>query len=132
MVDIKKCGKCQVEYSTSNFYKHAGRYDGLNQSCKTCHNVAMVQRAKKKRKERHKLLAELKNVPCAACGMQYPAYAMQFHHVDPSTKSNDVSQMLAGGLSILLEEVAKCVVVCANCHLGIERGFINFEETDGE
>lgn len=54
--------------------------------------------------------------PCADCGLQYPYYVMQFDHCR-GTKSGDVSKLgNFGTLDALKEEIAKCEVVCANCH----------------
>lgn len=50
-----------------------------------------------------------------ACGEKHPA-ALDFHHVEG--KRLGISQMLRGGYSFetVIAEVAKCVVMCANCH----------------
>ncbi len=54
-----------------------------------------------------------KDVPCADCGNKYPPVCMDFDHLEDKTFS-------IGGSSrseeSLLEEIAKCDVVCANCH----------------
>lgn len=68
------------------------------------------------------MVDKLKDTPCACCNKRYPAYAMQFHHIDPTTKYKDVAQLMVGKLDVLMNEIAKCVIVCANCHLGLERG----------
>jgi hypothetical protein len=55
--------------------------------------------------------------PCA-CGESDPA-ALDFHHKDPEQKYLHVGRMLSvGGWSwkTIKKEIAKCVVVCANCH----------------
>lgn len=72
----------------------------------------------RKRWERHSaLLRQLRDVPCADCGGRFPWYAMQFDHRDPSTKLGNVPQMAARvSLERLLDEVAKCDIVCTNCH----------------
>lgn len=127
---MKVCDSCKIEKDVSEFYKHRNRPDGLNQSCKVCHSKRMVELNKKKRAKRISLVEEFKKVPCACCGLEFGTYAMQFHHTDPSTKVNEVSQMLMGKLEDLLNEISKCVVVCANCHLGIERGVLNIGEKD--
>lgn len=43
---------------------------------------------------------------------------LEFHHTDPSKKDFNLSLMRAGGYSKkrILEEINKCVVLCANCH----------------
>ena len=55
--------------------------------------------------------------PCK-CGESHPA-ALQFHHRNPAEKTIEVSAVLRRGWSIkkLDEEIAKCDVICANCHL---------------
>ncbi|MDP9204896.1 MAG: hypothetical protein M3P12_05460 [Gemmatimonadota bacterium] len=64
-----------------------------------------------------KLLEELRNVPCADCGVSYPSYVMQFDHRDPSQKNYTVTRMIGrAGRAKILEEAAKCDIVCANCH----------------
>lgn len=61
---------------------------------------------------------DAKSKPCKDCGTQYPPYVMQFDHVR-GEKFFDVA-MAAGRLRVgyekLKAEIAKCDVVCANCH----------------
>jgi hypothetical protein len=64
------------------------------------------------------LLRDLRRVPCADCGERFKPYQMDFDHRDPSAKSFRVT---TGGAMLmstarLMAEVAKCDVVCANCH----------------
>ena len=53
---------------------------------------------------------------CSKCGQNHPA-ALDFHHVfkDPSNKK--VNRLTAHGMyAAALQEIKKCVVLCANCH----------------
>jgi hypothetical protein len=69
------------------------------------------------RKVQSELLADLRAVPCYDCGRTFPNFVMQFDHRDPSEKRYVVSQMIGrAGTSTILAEVAKCDVVCSNCH----------------
>jgi hypothetical protein len=53
---------------------------------------------------------------CVKCGFNHPA-ALDFHHEDPSTKTDSVNQLVSDGrFKAAMEEVKKCVVLCANCH----------------
>jgi hypothetical protein len=53
---------------------------------------------------------------CTQCGFNHPA-ALDFHHVDPSEKENLVSKLVSQGcFAAAMEEVQKCIVLCANCH----------------
>jgi len=57
-----------------------------------------------------------KTLKCNRCGFSHPA-ALQFHHTDPSTKEASVSAVAKSwSLKRLQEEIAKCEVLCANCH----------------
>ena len=48
---------------------------------------------------------------------KFPVEAMDFDHIDPTTKIDKVSAMVyKGSLPLLLAEIAKCELVCSNCH----------------
>jgi hypothetical protein len=62
-------------------------------------------------------LRELKNVPCTDCGQRFPSCAMDFDHRDGSDKLANVSSALKRwSWPRLLAEIAKCDIICANCH----------------
>jgi 5-methylcytosine-specific restriction endonuclease McrA len=54
---------------------------------------------------------------CLSCGFSNPI-ALQFHHINPSTKEFDLSHAHLTGRSIknIQKEIDKCIVLCANCH----------------
>ena len=57
-----------------------------------------------------------RTLKCTQCGFDHPA-ALDFHHVDPSEKENLVSKLVSQGcFAAAMEEVKKCIVLCANCH----------------
>jgi hypothetical protein len=63
------------------------------------------------------LLDALRDVPCADCARRFPPCAMDFDHRDPDTKRQAVTRMIGrAGTERILAEVAKCDIVCANCH----------------
>jgi hypothetical protein len=55
---------------------------------------------------------------CARCGERTPE-CLEFHHVAPEAKDVEVSRLVANGASRkrILAEIARCEVLCANCHL---------------
>ena len=61
------------------------------------------------------MVIEAKAKPCMDCGQVFPAYVMDFDHRDG--KKSEIS-VLVNALSVrrLVAEIAKCDVVCANCH----------------
>lgn len=57
----------------------------------------------------------LKTGPSVDCGGHSPPEAMDFDHIR-GEKLKSVSLMLNHSLDAILEEIAKCELVCANCH----------------
>jgi 5-methylcytosine-specific restriction endonuclease McrA len=55
--------------------------------------------------------------PCTDCGGRYPTIVMDLDHVR-FPKRSDVANLVRAAVSIrtLKAELAKCEVVCANCH----------------
>jgi hypothetical protein len=60
-------------------------------------------------------LEESKNRPCMDCHKNYPAYVMDLDHVR-GEKLTAVGHIGPCSLKKLLDEIAKCDVVCSNCH----------------
>ncbi len=57
-----------------------------------------------------------KTLACEVCGENHPA-CLDFHHRDPREKKFSVSTRRdRPSMSALLAEIAKCRVLCANCH----------------
>ena len=53
--------------------------------------------------------------PCTDCGVSYPYYVMQFDHL--ADKELTPSRLVTyGSLAKMRRELAKCELVCANCH----------------
>lgn len=65
-----------------------------------------------------KLIQEAKKSPCTDCGIEYPYYVMDFDHRDGEKKFTNPSNMnrLGWGEQKIIDELAKCDIVCANCH----------------
>ena len=60
---------------------------------------------------------------CRLCGYDRCVAALQFHHLDPTTKSFGLgSRGLSHSIERLREEAAKCVLLCGNCHVEVEAG----------
>jgi hypothetical protein len=54
--------------------------------------------------------------PCTDCGVQYNPWVMEYDHRDPSDKKFSLSRGTVHNENMILEEISKCDVVCANCH----------------
>lgn len=77
----------------------------------------------RERADRHrKLIAELKlSKGCVDCGYNKNAYALEFDHRENSGipytgRSKTVASMMYNSWQKILDEIAKCDVVCSNCH----------------
>lgn len=71
----------------------------------------------KKRKLLGDWLAEIRSVPCKACGNSFHFSGMDFHHIDESSKSFSIQTNAANySKEKLQEEIDKCIILCATCH----------------
>jgi len=54
---------------------------------------------------------------CSICGYNKCNAALDFHHIDTATKGEvSLSSLLSCLSERLVDEIEKCMVVCANCH----------------
>lgn len=65
-----------------------------------------------------RLMVSLKDAPCADCGGRFDTCCMDFDHRAGTQKLHNVGSMFAHhySLQLILAEIAKCDLVCANCH----------------
>lgn len=77
--------------------------------------VARVKRAIAKRLENVNRIKLEQG--CRQCGYRRCAEALVFHHPDEN-KEGSISYIIRRGWSEkrLMDEIAKCVILCANCH----------------
>ena len=116
---------------TASLLEEASKCDVV---CANCHRVRTWKRHPARRpavpgrsryldrkrdnwRKHARLLDAIRDVACMDCGRWFPPCAMDFDHRDASTKRSGVTRMIGrAGTSRILEEVAKCDIVCANCH----------------
>ncbi len=97
-------------------------YDERNRAARRRHyekNKAVYQQRARDRDERLRQISiEARQVPCFDCGVHYPYYVMDFDHRGDQPKVDGLNQMVRKGVGEqkLRDEMAKCDVVCANCH----------------
>ena len=67
--------------------------------------------------ERRKWINGFKADPCNRCKKCFHPVCMDFHHIDPTTKEFEIgSNSFRCSRERTLKEMAKCVLLCANCH----------------
>jgi hypothetical protein len=128
--ELRRCGGCKDLKPVEQFAwrrKARGQRDNLCRRCRSAYgrehylanreryvrNAAVLRR--KVRLERTRWLIEFfRGNPCVDCGESDPV-VLEFDHL--GEKSFDVGQGLADrNWQSVLDEIAKCQVVCANCH----------------
>ncbi|MBV8762243.1 MAG: hypothetical protein JO257_33435 [Deltaproteobacteria bacterium] len=80
--------------------------------------AAVRPHRERRRRELAAWFFELKSkLVCARCGEDHPA-CLVFHHTDPRAKEIEISEAMrrSYGRKRILAELAKCEVLCANCH----------------
>lgn len=75
------------------------------------------ERSQRARRRRYDQIRELKeSSPCSDCGAYFPYWVMHYDHIGDD-KIMDISRMLTRtSWAKIEEEIAKCELVCANCH----------------
>ena len=75
---------------------------------------------RRKHRKNEEALRILKSEPCTDCKRKFPHYVMEFDHVPERGKKRGTIATLVGASSLeapsVKEELAKCDLVCANCH----------------
>jgi 5-methylcytosine-specific restriction endonuclease McrA len=64
---------------------------------------------------------------CRGCGFDAPVDALEFHHLDPTAKEFGISvDGVPRSWARVEAELAKCVLLCANCHRETHAGLRSF------
>ena len=126
---MKKCNKCKVTKELTEFYFRLGKSGNKKYSyiCKACHKNKMQKnytdniefykdRAKKARQKMREFVIQQKDFPCKDCGVKYPHYVMDFDRLGNEEKSFNVGTWRNQSKQDVMNEIAKCDLVCSNCH----------------
>lgn len=101
--------------------------------CCACHRIRSHARRPEpttpKLVKYHEWLAPKKALPCSDCGRALAPEAMDFDHINED-KTAGVASMWSWGRQKVEAELAKCELVCANCHR--ERTVSRLRSTKGE
>lgn len=129
---MKRCPQCGQTKPLADFNKNRSRPDGHQNVCRGCQNTRDLLDYHHKPGRREAIAATrthpgreevaawyrgLKDMqPCADCGVRYPYYVMQWDHL--GGKEFTIAQAFNRQWSRarIEAEIAKCELVCANCH----------------
>lgn len=111
--EISKILNCSK--ATVNYYLTEGGKDKV------------LKRQQKTRPDRRNTLRkkyrDFLNGSCCKCGYSKCIDALHFHHLDPKTKKFTITDAVHGRVRAteeeIYEEIAKCILICANCHAEI-------------
>jgi len=117
---FKNCKKHgQVEHEINKIVNKKIYY-----KCKMCKNY----RQSDLRKNGKLKLVEISGGQCEICQYDKCHSALEFHHINPLTKTLEFSRIgREGKFENYIEELHKCIMVCANCHREIHEGLIAIE-----
>lgn len=62
---------------------------------------------------------------CQICGYNRCSSALEFHHLDPTTKERNLSKNWPYSWERFKEELKKCILLCSNCHREVHLGIID-------
>ena len=114
--------KFGVSTKTVKKYTEKKRFTYESDDEKRKSNYKRVKSFRNRTKEK---AVEYKGGKCVICGYNRCSSALDFHHIDPSSKDFVISQYSNRSWDIVVNELDKCILVCSNCHREIHAGFIN-------
>lgn len=129
---MKHCPRCRETKPFAEFHRNFKWKDGYQVYCKSCRktydheyyerthqrsNETRRERRRAHQRERNEWLRSLKMRPCADCGSSFAPEAMEWDHLPGEIKLGEISTALRHrSEQVILDEIAKCELVCANCH----------------
>jgi hypothetical protein len=92
--------------------------------CSNCHREYHfnISQSKDERRITKKILLDYKGNKCEKCGYNKCQSGLTFHHLDPSKKDFNFSEISVRAKSLqdlndnIIKELDKCSLLCANCH----------------
>lgn len=123
---MKHCPKCKRDLPVEEFRPNKTRADGLNGNCNGCRKTYMREhyarnkvyykkKARTHSKATQELITSLKQGPCKDCKQKFHPWQMDFDHID-GVKEFNLGFGRYKGKAKIIAEIAKCELVCANCH----------------
>lgn len=122
----RRCRRCGDDKPLSEFHRWHDDYQWWCKPCRKAYAAAHYQRNKAKRQAQNKrrqaefmawYIGLKAGKPCADCGSVFHPAAMHWDHLPNQPKIADLSFLARrGSRKRVLTEIAKCELVCANCH----------------
>jgi hypothetical protein len=114
---MKVCKDCGERKPFTAFYRNAGMADGHLLWCKPCVVIRYGPgRSERARRDRFYIQQIKIERGCTDCGFDSHPAALDFDHLPGTVKRYRVNTMAGMRRDLIDAEIAKCEVVCANCH----------------
>lgn len=126
---INLCKECNEKQSVTNkkYYSkmrkaglcvYCGRPSGLNATCVDCRN-----KESRKREAVIRKVVDYLGGSCQICGLKTNEIEIyDCHHVDPKEKEKGIGELRHKDWAIIIAELEKCILLCANCHRRLHKG----------
>ena len=120
-----RCRLCDIVKPVTEFHRRGPGYLFWCKSCRKTYDAAYHHerrdiRMAQKRERITRLvdwMRQLKSQPCMDCGARFHPAAMSFDHLPGTQKRSDIATLVKRGcIGLARLEIAKCEIVCANCH----------------
>lgn len=125
--DLHRCARC-LQWKPATEFHNSRRQEFTY--CRDCRNsydrqyyaerggpARRARRRAAKDREREWMNSLKEGIPCADCAGVFPVFVMQWDHLPGFDKVGEIASMLGCRRERVLQEVAKCQLVCANCHM---------------
>lgn len=115
---MKVCKGCGESKPLTDYYANYNTKDGCLSWCKRCTYLRYRPGVQQRRRELLVYIQALKlERGCTDCGYRGHPAALEFDHLPGTVKLHRIATMASGSTKAKIDaEIAKCEVVCANCH----------------
>lgn len=121
--DSKRCARCGIIKSRSEYYESRSSNGRIVGYCKECERAKSRKHTHERTVSAQQFVRRTKALnPCQHCG-ESENVAIDFHHIDPSKKTKWLWQTKS--LDDAIAELQHCASLCANCHRKFHAGLIH-------
>lgn len=119
----KQCAKCLDYKSVDNFFFRKER-NSYTSYCKQCNAKDVVERETRTKLDCIKYLGNV----CTLCNIDGHYSIYDFHHDEPAHKDFSIRSGGTKSFRSVINELDKCILVCANCHHEIHAAMKKVEQ----
>lgn len=108
---VSECLTCNTKYTKVKPWQ---KY--CSPLCQSRH-PSNSKKTRKRNQDRRDKIAQYKlERGCSKCGYKDHHAALDFNHLDPSTKLFNIGPCASKPWHLIEAEMAKCEILCSNCH----------------